>query len=231
MPEGAVKPGVMLVRGQIPDLMNWRNSDLNVSLEDASPDYALAWLRLFSKRIPHDLSLGGTLSLTASRLPLTLHDSRWNVSLLCQCVLPDKKPSAGVGQPAQWHVRLAHTAVTGQPAESALAVLAYPQPQTASTSQTKTEGRIEPIVPVVPVVHAADSITGQISSAGYTLVYGSNAMATLAASLMPPLGDGMPTDDETTGALEARRAWNGPQTWTAAPTVIARKPGRLRGKL
>ena len=221
MPDGSVKPGTILVRGQVPDLMNWSNSDLNLSLEDASPNYALAWLRLFSKRIPRDLSVAGTLSFTASRSPLSLNDPAWNLNLICRCDLPDttnaNPKTTGSAQLTQWVIRLTHTSLEVQPAGSTLAVMVYPSRHSDETPDQ-----------TVPVVRLADTITGQVSRSGYTLIYGSLPTATQAASILPPLGDGIPSAAEPDGALEAERPWNGTQTWTTSPAAAARKPPKHR---
>jgi|GEM_PF-889532 len=89
MPDAAARPGVLLVRGEIPDTFTWSTASLQASLKDASPNYALAWMRLFSHRIPRTLSLGGSLNLTAWKEDTGAERSRWGTTIVCTCILPE----------------------------------------------------------------------------------------------------------------------------------------------
>ena len=80
-------PDVLSLKAEVPDVADWRTADLQVELQRGSPNYFLDWLRLFSQRIPADLSLGGSGGLGLQRLPSS-GAAGWTGALECRCVLP-----------------------------------------------------------------------------------------------------------------------------------------------
>ncbi|SEC11099.1 AsmA family protein [Terriglobus roseus] len=232
LPDASAKPGVLLLRGDVPDVMHWQTVNLQASLKNAKANYALAWLRLFSKRIPRDAGLGGTLDLTAWKEDNGSSSDRWGGTLVCACTLPpppaaksdttagsETAPTSVTNQKAnRWNLVLTYGALGahGDTPAGAIAVNAYrPSPTDVGTE------------PVVAKSYGDAAVSGQLSRNGYTLIYSTRATAEQAAALLPPLGDGMPTPDTGT-ALEVQRPWGGPQTWTAATPAKPEPRSRRR---
>jgi AsmA protein len=214
-PSTVVKPGVLLIRGNIPNVLDWHSITVDVTLKTADPNYALAWARLFSKRIPRDLTVGGTLWLEASRSPVRTQGPAWSFNLSCACDLPEKDKLAGA-KSNRWFVELRHPGVSGDVADGALYLSAYPAPPAGGPGG------------MIPPIPFANSVSGQMSLSGYTLLYGSRKMADLAASLFPPLGDGLTQSEDASGPLQSARAWNGVQTWKTPPAAARRPVARAR---
>jgi AsmA protein len=209
-PDNAAKPGVLLLRGDVPNIADWRTINLQASLKGASANYALAWLRLFSRRIPRGVGLGGTVDLTAWKEDTGPESSRWGGTLVCACTLPPPPASHGASTSGaqtdnRWDLVMTYGALGKrmETPEGAIAVMAYRRPATETTT------------PAIPAAKPTgdETVTGQLSRYGYLLAYGSRATAAQAAALLPPLGDGMPTEGPAS-ALQAQRAWMGTQTWT-----------------
>ena len=218
MPDATVKPGVLFLRGDVPNILDPHTISLQASLQDASPDYALAWARLFSRRIPQNFSVGGTFSLTASTAAKDDDPGKWTASIACKCILPPRKPASGEDAPKapktptenRWTITLQHGAAPAPSAPNTLALFAYANPSEA--------GKPEPAIPVIP---SGSLVTGQISLTGYDMVYGSPKIAEEIVALLPPLGDNMPTGP--TGPLEAHHLWASSETtWPATqqPTPL-----------
>ncbi len=227
---GNTRPGVLLARADVPNLLDWRTITGSVSLAGATPNYALAWMRLFTRRIPREFSLGGTLDLTASTALTGQPPSQWDGTLTCDCILPDPRPdpkAASVTRAApatelepssvqqqkldalpeianRWLVNVRHDEADPRIPAGVLSI-------TASPLATAKDGpkSVELQVP------AETSVSGQISRQGYTLRFGSHSLAEQMAALLPPLGDGMPA--EATGVLETQRVWEAPPTWQTIP--------------
>ena len=207
-PEATTGPGILLVRGEVPNVLDWRSASGTASLSGASAGYAMAWARLFSRRISPGVQLGGTLDLNASTAAPGTAASQWTGLLMCECILPPVSPPsqgsrlrpfpAKAALPNRWKITVHHDLTQGD----ALAVLAYPNVASAS------EGA-ETLVPMVP---AGLVVSGQVRRTGYTIMYGSAEAARRVATILPSLADGMPAD--ATGGLAAERAWTGAQTWT-----------------
>ncbi|AFL90172.1 uncharacterized protein involved in outer membrane biogenesis [Terriglobus roseus DSM 18391] len=227
LPDASAKPGVLLLRGDVPDVMHWESVNLQASLKNAQANYALAWLRLFSKRIPRNAGLGGTVDLTAWKEDNGSAKDRWGGTLVCACTLPP--PPVVKGEPAtagatsqqanRWNLVLTYGAlgVRGETPAGAITVNAYrPSPTDAGRPGT-----------TIPKMAGDEAVSGQLGPNGYTLIYSTRATAEQAAALLPPLGDGMPALDTST-ALEAERTWGGPQTWTVAAPVKPEPRARRR---
>ena len=229
LPDAAAKPGVLLLRGDVPDVMNWRTATLHALLKDAQANYALAWLRLFSRRIPRNLSLGGTVDLAAWKENNGSAGDRWGGTLVCACTLPPS-PAADVtaGTSANAASAPAAAAAANGPANRWNLVMTYgalgpagaaPSGFVAVNAYRLTgdgSGRSEPLT---SRSNGDDAVSGQLNLNGYTLTFASRPTAQQAAAWLPPLGDGM--SGETSGGLTAQRKWGGPQTWTAAKPVKA----------
>jgi AsmA protein len=228
MPDAAAKPGVLLLRGDVPDLMNWQTVNLQASLKTAQANYALAWLRLFSKRIPHNAGLGGTVDLTAWKEDNGVAGDRWGGTLVCACTLPpppaakdaEGTPTVTDQQANRWNLVLTYGALGphGETPAGAVAINAY---RVASKDSAAME-------PTAALPAGDEAVSGQVSRTGYTLNYQSRATAEQAAALLPPLGDAMPTADDGAAALQAERTWGAPQTWTSAAPIKAESRARRR---
>lgn len=222
LPESSARPGVLLLRGEVPNVLDGRSITGSASLSGASASYGVAWAHVFWRGIPHDLSLGGTFNLTASTAAAGLLTDGWSGNWTCECVLP--QPATGTAAPSRttdaapvpakavtpnrWSIALHHDPSA---AGATATLLAYPNPAAA-------DGKPEPAVPMVP---ATSVISGQVSRTGYTLIFGSESSATTATQLIPPLGQGMPVS--ASGALQTQRVWGSAPSWTAA-TSSPRKP-------
>ena len=85
--------------------------------------------------------------------------------------------------------------------------------------------------PAVERLDPATQVQGQISSTEATLQYASPRLARYAATLLPPLGDYLPSDvgdpNVVQTPLQSERVWGQPQAWTAAaPAPITSRPRR-----
>ncbi len=244
MPDSTAKPGVLLLRGDVPNLLDWHTISGNASLTAASPNYALAWMRIFSRRIPLGISIGGTLDLSASAAIDGQSANQWDGTLTCACILPGLPagPTATIAAnanpapqqmspvqegeqdmhaatPNRWLLTVRHDGADGRVPASVLSITAYSEPSPAKDEP-------EPAVPRMP---AETAVSGQISQEGYTLIYGSRAVAVQMAALLPPLRDELPA--EAGGALQSQRTWNGPQSWmdiAPAPRRTATRHRRRR---
>lgn len=208
MPDAAAKPGVLLLRGEVPDTFAWSTASLQASLKHASPNYALAWMRLFSQRVPRNLSLGGELDLTAWKEDTVPGSSRWGTTVVCSCEMPSANEAD-----RHWNVVLTNvgTGTNNALLDTVLNLTAY-QVQAGSS-------------PASAPVNSERTVTGTLDRNGYHLAFASADMAAKAAAVLPPVADGMPQDDAA--ALETSRAWGSKPVWTAAaPVTPARKPRR-----
>jgi hypothetical protein len=226
-PDNAAKPGVLLLRGDVPNTADWRTLNLQASLKGASANYALAWLRLFSKRIPRGVGLGGTVDLTAWKEDTGQESSRWGGTLVCACTLPPPPVAKGSVAPVasaqpdnRWDLVMTYGALGKHNVtpDAAIAVNAYRPRANETTTPSATAER---------PASGGDTVSGQVSLSGYTLIYGSHATAEQAAALLPPLGDGMPAAD-VSGGVEAQRAWGAAQTWTVAAAAKPEPRSRHR---
>lgn len=217
MPDAAAKPGVLLLRGEIPDTFSWNSASMRASLKNASPNYALAWMRLFSRRIPRDLSIGGSLDLTAWKEDNGGQTSRWGTTVVCSCILPSAKPDD-----SHWNVVLTDvgTGTNNALLDTALTLTAYQSKPTVAA--------IEPGAVVPSASLGSENVTGTLDRNGYNLTFASPAVVAKAAALLPPLADGMPADVES--GITATRVWHGTPVWTplAVAPATARKARRTR---
>lgn len=220
-PDAAAKPGVFLLRGEIPDTFSFSTASMQASLKDASPNYALAWIRLFSKRIPKNLSLAGSLDLTAWKEDTGPESSRWGTTVVCTCTLPAPQDDAATANHT-WNVVLTNVGTGNNSAllDTVLTLTAY---QTQGTVQATPEA-------VVPRVAEAQSVIGTLDRNSYKLTFASADVARLAARYFPPLGDGMPAETAEGSQLQTQRNWTGTPVWTATATapVTKAKPHHRR---
>jgi hypothetical protein len=236
MPDSTARPGVLLIRGDLPNVLDLHTATGNVSLTDAPADYIVRWLRLFTQRVPPDLKMQGTLGLTAGIGVEGESPKSWFATATCICILPEpprpketksgllatKLPEATKPQ-NRWAIVISHAQIltTGRVqtvADDALSLSAYPAPDSI-------DAKNEPMVTRIP---AASSVSGEVSRVGYLLRYGSAEAAAQVAAVLPPLGDDMPADVAT--GLESQRAWYGKQIWTAAPAAHSKPEPRRHHK-
>jgi len=218
-PDAAAKPGVFLLRGEVPDTFAFSTASMQASLKDASPNYALAWMRLFSKRIPANLSLTGYLDLTAWKEDTGAERSRWGTTVVCSCTLP--ADNAQTGTNPHWNVVLTNvgTGTNNALLDTQLTLTAY-------QTEPGTPGVPEPMVPRVA---EGRSLTGTLDRNAYKLTFASPEIAHLAAHFFPPLGDGLPAEVAAGSQLQSQRNWGGTPVWTVvAATPAPSKPHRRR---
>ncbi|SDF81096.1 AsmA family protein [Terriglobus roseus] len=213
-PDAAAKPGVFLLRGEIPDTFSFSTASMQASLKDASPNYALAWIRLFSRRIPSNLSIAGSLDLTAWKEDTGPESSRWGTTVVCACTVPAQKEDAATTNHT-WNVVLTNVG-TGNNSTLPDTVLTLTAYQTEHAAQATPEA-------AVPHVAEGHSVTGTLDRNRYKLTFASADVAHLAARYFPPLGDAMPTDTPEGSQLLTERNWTGTPVWTATAPVPAAK--------
>ncbi len=221
--EGPAKSGVLLLRGEVGNLLDWRTISGSASLTGASPMDALAWVRLFTRRIPQDLLIGGTVDLTASTAEQARQTREWNGQITCDCILPpihqtgtsaehgsapaavsthkDPGERTSSSSPAHWAVIASHDGMNETLPTSAISITVV---RHLGEGTDASGGPLQGPPP-------APAISGQITPQGYTATYLTRNDAELAAALLPPLGDGMPA--EATGELQSEHLWNGSQRW------------------
>ena len=190
---------VLTVDAELPTVLDWKTADVHAS-EKGSPGWVLDWIRLFTKRVPPGLTLGGTIAVDVSR-----QDGRWDANGSCRCEL------AGAGTAAKKRVWVVGAEEDGP---GGLLVNAYPEDAALNPSAA------------VPLVPAEATAHGRLNWQGYELRYGSPALAAEAAEMFPPLGDGMPPMEQ--GRPVATRSWGAArtQTWTAEDAAADRHKRR-----
>ena len=203
-PDAAAKPGVFLLRGEVPDTFAFSTASMQASLKDASPNYALAWMRLFSKRIPGNLGLTGSLDLTAWKEDTGAENSRWGTTVVCSCTLPADNVQTGANP--HWNVVLTNvgTGTNNALLDTQLTLTAY-------QTEPGTPGVPEPMVPRVA---EGRSLTGTLDRNAYKLTFTSPEIAHLAAHVFPPLGDGLPAEIAAGSQVQSQRNWGGTPVWT-----------------
>ncbi len=213
LPDDAARPGVLLLRGKVPNVLDWSTASGSASLSKAPIDYAVIWARLLTQSIPADVRLGGTFDLTASTESAETAPRTWEGSLICACILPEPPPEKGrtaaaakpsKPQPNLWTVVLSHgDSRTGSDAGlmDGVNVSAYPDvPGPANEAEVASE----PISSDVP-------IAGEVGRAGYILRYRSRAAVQQVAAVLPFLGKDAPVS--ANGPLAAGGTWSTPQVW------------------
>jgi len=217
----AKAPGILRVTGNLPNVLDWRTADLHAFLNAAKPAYALAWMRLFTGRIPRDVSVDGALSLAAGKAG---SGESWTGLAVCTCVLtapPAASPEvaahhtsadADAGKPLQWTIALSHAdgaeplslegAITATRADEA-----HPLTEVDGTVAAPPDGKL---------LARMEFSRGDIS-----IVYLSAETARTAAQILPSLGDNLPED--ATGTIRSARTWSGFQAWTL-PALVRREP-------
>lgn len=206
-------PGVLRVTGNLPNVLDWRTGDLHASMKGAKPAYALAWMRLFTGRIPSDVRAEGAISLVAAK---TGGGDDWSGLAVCACVLTPPlaadspqpaPPRAAMGdsspKPLHWTISLSHP-------EGAdplfLDVPAIVTPVTTSRSESVGIEAATELPDGKPVARM------ELTRSGITVTYWSADTARIAAQMLPPLGDNLPAD--AVGAISSARTWSGVQSWT-----------------
>lgn len=238
-PAGA--PGVLSLQAEVPNAMDLHSAVATVDLQKGSPEWVLGWMRLFSRRISPELAVGGDLALHLHRDPETEGEDDWTGSAICRCTLPSliedprpRKPAesrpaeiaAASAATSPWLLQASHDPSSQPGSANAVSIRAFPKPapipaRTGPDTQPDTQPETASVEPVDP----AHSISGQISRSGYTLQYGSAAIARYAAGLLPTLGDEMPTT--LSGVVQSERAWGARQVWTEASSAPVRAPRRM----
>ena len=222
-PADTTTPGVLRLTGNLPNVLDWRTAQLQVSMRGAKPAYALAWMRLFTGRIPRDVRADGAISLDASK---TGTGDAWSGLAVCVCVLtpppaanspqptvpPAAQPAAGGPfKPLQWTISLSHSPGADP--------LFLDGPITGATSASQTEPAEAFAGTALPDGRLLARM--QLSRSGVTVTYPSVDTAKTAAQILPPLGDNLPAD--ATGAIRSTRTWNGVQAWIS-PEPARTKP-------
>jgi hypothetical protein len=234
MPDSTARPGVLLIRGDLPNVLDLHTATGNASLTDASADYIVRWLRMFTQRVPSDLKMQGSVGLTASVGAADGSHDGWTATASCLCILPEplKPKKIASSEPKaidspkpktidspkplnRWAIVVGHVQTGG---DEFLSVAAYPAPE---STDEKTESEV-PTMPETP------GVSGEVSRVGYALRYASSEAAAQAAAVLPPLADDMPAD--VASGLESRRTWYGKQVWTAAPAPRSKPEQRHRRK-
>ncbi|MGI4758339.1 MAG: AsmA family protein [Janthinobacterium lividum] len=229
IPATAARPGVLLVRAEVGNVLDWRTASAEATLADAPAEYAAIWARIFLQGIPKQVQLGGTFHLTASTEPAETGPRSWDAMLACDCVLPE--PQTGTATPTdatdkaskptlnRWLLTLHHQDLEGVSGGSAsgFSLSAHPEPE---------HGVDAPEEPA-----AGDAlVAGQISRAGYLLRYPSLAAVQQIAVVLPALAQGVPAD--ANGPLAAGGTWDRPPIWTVGSSTerkpVKRKPHRQR---
>ncbi len=216
IPDDAARPGVLLLRGEVPNVLDWRTAAGSASLGKAPVEYALIWARLFTQSLPANVHLGGTFDLTASTGAAEIKPRQWEGSLTCACILPEPPQEKAHNSPEakptkthinRWTVVLYHSGTSGSGTDAGLAdgVSISAVPQSAGTGE-------ETVLPEDPTPLDVP-IAGEASRAGYILRYSSPAAVQQAAAVMPFLKTGAPAD--ANGSLAAGGDWYSPQVWTS----------------
>ncbi len=213
--------GVLRVTGDLPNVLEWRTADLHASMKSAKPAYALAWMRLFTGRIPRDVSVDGALSLAAGKAG---SGESWTGLAVCTCVLtalqaasqeastPHTAADIDAGKPLQWTIALSH-AEGAEPLSLEGAITAT----RADEAQPLTE--VDGTVAAPPGGKSLARV--EFSRGGISIVYVSAETARTASQILPSLGDSLPED--ATGTIRSARTWSGFQAWTLPP-LVRREP-------
>jgi hypothetical protein len=219
-------PGVLRVAGELPNLLDWRTAALQASMKAAKPAYALAWMRLFSSRIPRDIHVDGTLSLVAGK-PGT--KTNWTGLVVCACLLtppPEANPTPAAAQtasttsdthkPLRWTVELSH-AEGADPLslDGAIAVT----PESGAKPGDVENGAEEALADGKLLARI------ELTRSALTMVYTSAETARTAAQILPFLADNLPED--ASGTIRSARTWSGFQAWTL-PTPPRTRPTARR---
>lgn len=218
IPDDAAKPGVLLLRAEVPNVLDWRTASGSASLADAPAEYALVWARLFLQSIPANLQVGGTFNLSASTDAVEGTPRQWDGSLICKCVLPSAPATgkAAVPAPNPWTIAVRRDSTAGpvDAASQGVSLAAYPTPR---TEKPVDDAEAEPANP---------PIAGQLSRAGYVLRYSSVEAVQQAAAVVAALGEGVP--EVADGALVAAGDWLRPPVWTQSGPAEHAPAGRKR---
>ena len=220
-------PGVLRVTGDLPNVLDWRSAELDASLKAARPAYALAWMRLFTGRIPHDAHVDGSLSLAATKPG---PGDGWSGRVVCTCVLTPP-PAANPTQPApaatdgnrtgnalHWTIALFH--VQGDDPLSLQGAVTATVPSDTQSQDADDESNAA--APEGKLLARIEMTPGQM-----TILYPSAETASAAAQILPSLGDNLPPD--ATGTIRSARTWSGFQAWTLhAPVHSKPAPRRHR---
>ncbi|MGI4853131.1 MAG: AsmA family protein [Janthinobacterium lividum] len=219
LPDATPKPGVLLLRGEVPNVLDWRTASGSVSLADAPADYANTWAKIFLQSIPANSHLGGSFDLSASTDAVEGKRRQWVGSLTCKCVLPTPAAKAvdkaTVPASNRWTIAVRREATSDllDAAPQGVSLAAYPTPGGEKSTDDDAE-----------TVPANAPISGQLSRAGYLLRYSSASAVQQAAAVVSALGQGVPEDAD--GALVATGDWFRPPVWTQGVPVEHAPTGR-----
>ncbi len=222
------KPGVLLLRGEVPNLLDWQTVSGSATLNDAAAGYALTWAELFTHSFAPALLLGGTVDVSATLQAGGEASARWSGSLRCTCTLP--QPAATSANPAaasrqnRWVVLFGLRPSLPGTAGPRLPVHARrgPPPPAAhpSAGAARSAGAFLPT--------ESAPVQGTLTRDGYELRYSTRADVDQATMLMPRLGEGLPAS--AVAPLEAQGGWRTPQTWTAHTATPAAPPARKHSR-
>ncbi len=223
---GVPTPDVLQLRAEVPNVTEVRGAAVRVELKEGSPEWALRWMRLFSRRMQPTATVGGSFSLLWQRDPAVSGDG-WSGAVVCACTLPaatDARALKERGTDAtHWTISATHgisDAVHVATAQDAgISVQARP-------GQTVPAGDVRPMV---ERVDAKTSVDGRADDHGMSLRYGDADLARLFGNIVPSLRDDLPGD--ATGPVMSSRTWGAAQTWeSATPVAVPSRPRRGRGR-
>ncbi len=216
----SAKPGVLLLQGEMPNVLDWRTASGSITLHHAAADYALTWAELFTRSLPATLQVGGAVDFSASLLPGEGGLSRWTGLLTCLCTLPRPNgdtTSAMTAGPNLWGVRFAlQPDVLSPDVRVHVSAEATPQQPVANSA---LDAGFETVPP-----NECAPIHGTLAREGFDLYYDTRSDVHQTAILVPRLGEGL-TDAESE-PLEARGGWYTPQSWMGAASLPRVAPTR-----
>lgn len=222
------KPGVLLLRAEVPNLLDWQTVSGSATLNDAPAGYVMTWAELFTRSFAPALSMDGRVDLAATLQAGGAAGSRWSGSLRCICTLPrpattSVAPVAATG-PNQWvmlfDLKAAQPGTTGHQLTVQAAPVPPAQAQKADTPQQAAALLPSEFAPV----------QGTLTQDGYDLHYDTMADVMQAALLVPRLGEGL--EATAVAPFEAQSGWHTMQGWTnhaaTPPPPLVRKKHRRR---
>lgn len=217
-------PGSLALTADIPDTAHFDLADTRIDLSGVAPNYALDWLRLFSKRIPLNMRATGSLDGHFSHGPATAQT--WDGNVTCDCAI---LLAEGNGKPTALPLHLTGTVDDdGTGGRTLHVTIAPPDRRDASSATRKSTASPAAISPTLRGGNADITVNAEGFQAR---VHSGNPVDFVPALLMrfPPIGDNMPSTC-TTSDCTLQRRWNSPsQTWQPTPAP-ARPAPRKRSR-
>ncbi len=222
----AARPGVMLLQGEVPNVLDWQTARGSLLLNDAPAAYGLNWARLFTRSLPADLDIGGSFDLSSALEPAGGTTERVSADLVCTCILPQPQNSAvevqapGKQQKANtWIIHVTRLLAYDAHPPLAFGFLAHPAPADRANDPVPTN-----MAPGPGPFHAHDPVEGTLERDGYAIRYAGAEDVKQAGRIVPRLLEGLPVN--RAGTLEVRAGWYTPPVWSSAKAVPARKHRR-----